>query len=143
MTLEWLITEWQKDANVDITEPGLELLKNPSLHAKYCEQLSRHSLALKHQRYSYAITKRFKSDYYNGRLTREQLEKAGLNQFQFILKSDISTYMDADADLQKIDKKIALHEEAVSFLSSVIKAINNRSFDLRGFIDYLKFTGGK
>lgn len=142
MSLESLIAEWEKDSKVDLTEPGKELVRNPNLHAKYVEQLSRHSLALKAQRQSYATTKRFKTDYFNGRLTQAELAKAGLMPFQFVLKADIGIYMDADPDLQKIDKKIAVHEESVVFLTNVIKAINNRSWELRGYIDYVKFTAG-
>ena len=144
MSLMSLLEEWHKDAKIDSTEPGNELLKNPNLHAKYAEQLSRHSLALKGQRQQYAIQKRFKLDYYNGRLTRDQLEKAGLAPFQFVLKQDIGTYIEADEDLQKIEKKISTHEEAITFLTSVIKAINNRSYDLRGYIEWVKYIqGGK
>lgn len=144
MKLEAIIQMWNVDSKVDATEPGNELLKNPNLHAKYAEQMSRHALALKGARQSYTSLRRSRSDYYSGRMSREDLEKNGLQPFQFVLAKDIGLYLDADPALQEIERRIAVHEEAVTYLQSVIKAIGNRSFDLRGYIDWIKYTqGGK
>lgn len=142
MSLTDLIKEWNKDAKVDSTEPGNELLKNPNLHAKYAEQLALHSLALKGARQRQNVVYRIRSDYYNGRMSREELEKNGLPPFQFVLKGDVKTYLDADPALQESEKKAFVHEEAITFLTSVIKAINNRSYDLRGYIDWVKYIQG-
>jgi hypothetical protein len=142
MTLEQLIQDWQTDAKIDQTEPGNELLKNPNLHSKYSEQLARHSLALKGAKQRYSSVYRIRSDYYNGRMSREELEKNGLPPFQFVLKGDVKTYLDADPALHELEKKMFVHEEAITFLTSVIKAINNRSYDLRGYIDWVKYIQG-
>lgn len=144
MTLNDLMKEWTADAKVDQTEPGNELLKNPNLHAKYAEQLALHSLALKGSRQRYSVVYRLRSDYYNGRMSREDLEKYALPPFQFVLKGDVKTYLDADPALQELEKRAFVHEESITFLTSVIKAINNRSYDLRGYIDWVKYIqGGK
>ena len=142
LKMEELIAEWNKDSKIDQTEPGKELLRNPNLHAKYNEQLSHHSVALKAQRMAYNSARRFRSDYYQGRLSREQLEQHGLQPFSFVLAKDVGLYLDADPALQEIEKRIILHEEAVTFTLNVLKAINNRSFDIRGFIDWVKYTQG-
>lgn len=143
MSLEALITNWAADSKVDISDPGKELLRNPNLHSKYAEQLSRHSLALKGQRFTYNALRRSRSDYYSGRMPREDLEKNGLQPFPFVLKGELGAYLDADPALQQIEQKMAIHEEAVTFLGSVLKAINTRSYDLRGFIEWQKFTAGQ
>ena len=46
-TIEELITQWEKDADVDSTEPGKEILRVPLLHSKYNKYLSLHNLSAK------------------------------------------------------------------------------------------------
>lgn len=142
MSLESLMMEWEKDSKIDTTEPGKELLRNPNLHSKYNTQLALHSTSLKAKRMAYNSARRFRSDYYQGRLSKEQLDQHGLQPFSFVLAKDVSLYLDADPTLQEIEKRIILHEEAVSFLLNVLKAINNRSFDIRGYIEWVKYTQG-
>ena len=50
-TLEQVLNYWKKDAEIDQTEPGKEILRIPLLHSKYIKQHMAHSLASK----SYAI----------------------------------------------------------------------------------------
>ncbi len=45
--LEELLAQWEKDSEVDATEPGKEILRIPILHNKYNKFLSLHNLAAK------------------------------------------------------------------------------------------------
>jgi recombination/repair/ssDNA binding protein UvsY len=143
MKLETIISEWERDSKVDVTEPGQALLKNPNLHSKYASQLVQHSLALKAQKHAYNVARRLRSDYYNGRLSEAQLKEHGLQPFTLrLLREDITKYLEADPALQALEAKMSIHEEAITLLGSIIKAISNRSFDIRGYIDWLKYTHG-
>ena len=142
-SLENLIAMWEKDSVIDKTEPGLEMLRIPNLHAKYLAQVTANSLALKKLNIEYIQMKKIKNDYYLGRLSQEELKKHNFVPFQFILKSDIDLYLDADLDLEKITAKKIPHEEALSFCVAVIKELNSRTYQLRSYIDYLKFSSGQ
>jgi len=142
MNLEQLIVEWKADAKMDRSEPGKELLRVPNLHAKYLEQFMAHSRALKEARFAYNVIRRLKSDYYSGRFTAEDYIKHGLPPFQFTLRNDLGSYLEADEDLYKATLKIAVHEEPIIFLTSVLKEINNRSFELKTYVEWLKFSEG-
>lgn len=140
--LDQIISMWEKDSNVDSTEPSKEILKIPTLHSKYAKILSAHSLSSKQCHIEFARMKKLKYEYYNGKLDADELKKLGWEPFRFLLKSDINLYLDADADLVKITAKIALHEEAMSFCSSVLKELNSRTYQLRAFMDWEKFIQG-
>ena len=45
--LDELMVEWEKDSQIDRTEPGKALLDIPKLHSKYLNILSRHKLLSK------------------------------------------------------------------------------------------------
>ncbi len=143
MPLEDLVKHWEADAKVNETEPGSELLRIPNLHAKYAHQLVAHNLAIKAKMFSYNTLKKVKWEYYNGKLDQTELEKRGWEPFRFVLKGDLSVYLEADTDLTNIKSKIAIHEEAVNFCGMVMKEISNRTWQLKTFIDYEKFIRGQ
>lgn len=143
LKLEELIASWEKDSMIDDTEPAKELLRVPNLHAKYSQQLVMHNLALKAKNANYYRLRKTKTDYYAGRLSREELAKLGWEPFQFVLKNDMLTYMDADEDLLKIKASMAVHEEASKFCEMIVRELNSRTYQLRAYIDWQKFIGGQ
>lgn len=143
MKLEDLISAWEKDAPIDDTEPAKELLRVPNLHAKYAQQLVLHNFALKAKSANFYRMRKLKADYYGGRFTAEDYKKYGWEPFQFVLKQDITNYMDADEDLIKIKGQMAAHEEASKFAEMVVRELNSRTYQLRAYIDWQKFIGGQ
>jgi hypothetical protein len=86
---------------------------------------------------------RLKTDYYAGKLTEEELEKLGWEQFLHrLLKNEISTYIEADEDIIKLKKNIVLLEEKIHYLDSIIKMISNRGFQIKSAIDWIKYKNG-
>ena len=143
LPLNDLVLQWEKDAVIDMMEPGKELIRTPVIHSKYVTQHAAHSLAAKQCSIELSRMKKIKWEYYQGRLDENELKKYGWEPFRFVLKSDVSTYIDSDEDLAKILAKKALHEQSVEFCSLVIKEINNRTWQLRTYIDYEKFIHGQ
>lgn len=142
MPLEKLIEQWEIDAKVNETEPGKEIAKIPSLHAKYARQMVAHSLGIKAKNISYHSLKKVKFEYYTGKMDQAELTKRGWEPFRFLLKGDVNVYLDADTDLTDIKAKIALHEEAMNFSGMVVKELNNRTWQLKAFMDWEKFIAG-
>ena len=76
-------------------------------------------------------------------MAQEDLEKYGWEPFlDKILKTEISSYIDADEDIFKIKRNITVMQEKINYLDSVIKMINNRGFQIKSAIDWIKFKSG-
>jgi hypothetical protein len=139
---EELLEMWRKDSVIDRTEPGKELINIPQLHSKYLNILSRHRLLAKEAEFKYNKMKKIKWEYFTGKLDDEQLKHYGWEPFQFVLKSDIQTYLEADKDLIKLLEKKVYHEETVSVIESIMNEIKQRTWQLKEFINWEKFVSG-
>lgn len=140
--LDDLLEMWRKDAEIDRTEPGKELLNIPKLHSKYLNILSNHRLLVKDAEFKYNKMKKVKWEYYTGKLDDDELKKRGWEPFPFVLKSDITTYLESDEDLNRYLAQKALHEEIVDVCQAIIKELNSRTFQLRDFIAWERFIQG-
>ena len=140
--LDDLLEEWRKDADIDRTEPGKALLDIPKLHSKYLNILSRHRLLSKESEFKFNKMKKLKWEYYTGKLDDDDLKKYGWEPFPFVLKSDISTYMDSDDDLNKYQVQKLLNDEIVDVCTAILKELNSRTFQLRDFIAWERFIQG-
>ena len=107
--LEQVLKFWEKDVEMDQTEPGKELLRIPILHNKYLSILTKHKIASKKAHFDYLRMRKIKWEYYTGKMSQEELQEYGWDPFQFTLKSDISTYLEADTDLIKLLEKKVYH----------------------------------
>jgi lysyl-tRNA synthetase class II len=142
--IEDLMEMWSVDCQLDETEPGRELLKIPSLHAKYLRILSHHNLLLKQTLTSYNKLKKMKWEYYSGDLNNpEDLEKYNLEPWvKKTLRQDIPMYLDADQELNNLLLKKLFHQEIVDFCTGALKELHSRTFQLKSFIEWERFTSG-
>ena len=140
--LEDIIAQWERDSDVDATEPGKEILRIPLLHNKYNKYLSLHNLAGKRAAMEYDKLKKTKWMYFNGKLDQEELDKLGWEPFRFTLKSDIAVYIDGDDDLNKLKRKKAYHEESAKFCENVMKELQSRTYQLRAYMEWERFIQG-
>jgi Recombination, repair and ssDNA binding protein UvsY len=139
-----LMDEWTKDGEIDKSEPGEALIQIPILHGKYLNIMTHHQLLAKKLMFEYNEQKMVKIEYYSGNLNNpEDLEKYGLEPFQHRLtKQKIQDYIDTDKQLIGILMKKIVHEEIASYCLAVLKELNNRSYQLRTYIEYLRYTSG-
>ena len=142
-TLEQILKLWEKDSVIDQTEPSKELLKIPVYHSKYLAILTKHKIASKKAHFDYLRMRKVKWEYFTGKLSQEELDEYGWEPFQFALKSDINTYLEADKDLIKLLEKKVYHEETVSVIESIMQELKQRTWQLRDFISWEKFIGGQ
>jgi hypothetical protein len=146
VTLDTLSEMWSKDSVIDLTEPARELAKIPSLHSKYLQILSYHNLLIKKITSEYNKKKSIKFQYYNGDLNDpDELSKHGFSEPQRkkILKQDIQIYLDGDDDLINLLLKKSLHQEIVDYCNSIIKEINNRTYQVNNIIKWEIFVSGQ
>jgi hypothetical protein len=87
--------------------------------------------------------RKIKWAYYTGKMSNEELQKHGWEPFQFVLKSDITVYLDGDVDLTNLQRKKIYHEEAAAFCTNVMKELNNRTWQLKEFMQWERFINGQ
>ena len=122
MKLEEIQEFWNADREIDITELANESVRIPQIHDKYLKIYIDERIRLKGLQFELTKLVRLKTDYYAGKLTQEELEKLGWEQFlNRLLKNEISSYIEADEDVIKSKKNIVLIEEKCYYLDSIIK----------------------
>ncbi len=143
MKFEELQYQWTLDCEMDETELSHESIKIPQLHNKYLIFYSNEKLKFKEIKYLFAGLIKRKRDYYSGRMTAEELEMADWEPFQLkLLKADVQEYIDADDNVIESKKLLALQEEKVNYLESIVKSLTTRGYLIKNAIDWKKFTEG-
>lgn len=143
MKFDDIMDLWAQDSQMDDTELGAESLKIPLLHHKYYKMYVQETIQLKAYEQQYKSLYRLKYEYYMGVLDQETLAEHGWNPNPLkILKQDLTIYIDADQDLQRIQQKIDIQKQKTSFLESAIKTISNRGFLIKNAIDWERFKVG-
>jgi hypothetical protein len=141
--LEQVLKMWEKDAEIDQTEPGKELIRIPTIHSKYLNILTKHKVSSKKANFDYLRMRKVKWEYYTGKMSQEELDKNGWEPFRYTLKSDITTYLESDSDLIKLLEKKIYHEEVVSVIEAIMGELKQRTWQLREYISWERFIGGQ
>ena len=143
MKFEEIQISWTRDCKMDETELSHESIKIPQLHNKYLIFYSNEKLKFKEIKYLFAGLIKRKRDYYSGRMTAEELEAADWEPFQLkLLKADVQEYIDADDNVIESKKLLALQEEKVNYLESIVKSLTTRGYLIKNAIDWKRFTEG-
>ncbi len=141
MTLTEIQEQVRKDLKINDLELDIESLRIPSLHSKYLQLLTEHSLLLKKTQGEYSILKRDKWIHYAGKAGDDHYQK---NPFPVRLetKAQVDTFIDADDNIRELKGKLEYYETVVDYLQEVVKSISNRSFQIKNAIEWSKFEAG-
>jgi len=143
MDIETLYNEWAKDGEIDQSNISKSTTDIPKLHNKYFRWYVEEGLKLKKLIAEYKVLYKRKGEWYRGELDDEELKEHGWKpQPLKILRADVPSYLEADADVIRLSLKIGLQEEIVAYLESIIKHISNRNFLLKTIVDWEKFRTG-
>jgi len=140
--LDKVVEMWAQDSTIDQTEPSREIIRIPVLHSKYLNIMSSHKLAAKKAMFDYNRMRKVKWEYYTGKMSQEELEQYGWEPFRYTLKSDITTYLEADNDLIRLLEKKVYHEEVVDICGAILKELNSRTWQLKEYMSWEKFIHG-
>jgi hypothetical protein len=144
VNIDDLMKEWSQDKVIDATSMEKELLKISHLHGKYLNVMSFHRHLLRKMEIDYKNMKGLREDYYHGRLTQDELETHGWEQWQTRLSNpEIARKLDTDTELNKMLLKRVAHEEIVFYCENVLKSLHNRTWDLGNFVKYQQLTSGR
>ena len=140
MNLDEIQTLWDEDSKIDEDELHTESTKVPSLHAKYYRILNNILMLKKVEENKFKQLKKEKWQYYTGKADPEvYIDKPFDHK---VLRQDVDKYMDADEDLIKVCSKIDYYQIMLNYLDSILKTINNRTYQIKNSIEWQQFIRG-
>jgi hypothetical protein len=122
VTLETIQEMWEKDAAIDRDNLHEESLNIPSLHAKYFEL------------YNTIFLLRKKAEQQRKNIRHERYE-------YFSGKADPEVYQ-KDEKLSNSSLKIDYYDTMLIYLESILKVIQNRTFQIKNAIEFMRFNSG-
>jgi len=143
--LEELSDEYHRDANLDKELLDLELLKIPSLTAKYLSILSHHRMISHSLDERYRVMREKRAAYYRGEYCLEDLEQEGWEQYQgnkITMPSAMKEILDNDSVLVPILLKIEMNQVIIKKVEDIVKELNNRGYNIGRAIEHRKFFKG-
>jgi hypothetical protein len=143
MTFDELKNMIKQDLKIDETALDRESANTPQLHNKYLTFYMDEKLRLKKLQNEQAVLRRNKWLYYTGRMSEEELQQLGWEPFQLnVLKTEADELITSDSEWIKLDERVNFQQEKVEYLENIVKIINNRQWQIRAMIDWIKFTQG-
>jgi hypothetical protein len=143
MTFDEMKQMITKDLKIDETALDRESANTPQLHNKYLIIFTEEKLRLKKLKLEQASLRRNKWLYYTGRMSKEELQQLGWEPFELnVLKTEADILIESDSDWLKLEERIGFQSEKVEYLENIVKVINNRQWQIRSMIDWIKFTQG-
>ena len=142
MQLSQILSEWDKDSFVDLTDLNNVAKEVHKLHAKYLKYHSTEKLSLRSKEAQFRGLRLQKYEHYTQGPSKEtqhwKIPAAGK-----ILKTEAKDwYIDADEDVNKKQLEIDLLQEKVYALESILEIIKYRSNLIKSMMDYEKWKEG-
>ena len=132
---------WEKDSQIDADNLHTESLKVPALHAKYHEMFNNFLLLRKKAEQQRKNIRHERYEYYSGKADPEVYQKDPFGK-KIRDKDTMTKYLDADKKLIDISLKIDYYEVLLSYIESILKQINNRTYKIKNAIEWQKFIAG-
>ena len=141
MNLEQIQEMWEKDARIDPDNLHDESLKIPQLHSKYYTLYNTITLLREKAREQYSKVRLERYNYYTGKSPAEVYVEEPF-PYKVREKDAIQRHLDADDKMNKIDMKIKYYDVMLKFLEEIIRAISNRTYQIKNAIEWNKFQAG-
>ena len=141
MDLEKIQAMWEKDSHIDPDNLHDESLKIPQLHSKYYTLYNTITLLREKAREQYNKVRLERYNYYTGKSPAEVYVEDPF-PYKVREKDAIQRHLDADDKMNKIDMKIKYYDVMLKFLEEIIRAISNRTYQIKNAIEWNKFQAG-
>ena len=141
MNLETIQSMWEKDSQIDPDELHTASLVVPSLHAKYYQLFNDLRLLKAKAKKIYQTVLQERYLYYSGKSEPEVYEKDPF-PYKVREKDAIQRYLDSDKRLSDAELKVEYYNTMLDYLESIIKTIQNRTFQIKNAIEWQKFIRG-
>ena len=141
MDLEKIQAMWEKDSHIDPDNLHDESLKIPQLHSKYYTLYNTITLLRERAREQYNKVRLERYNYYTGKATAEVYAEEPF-PYKVREKDAIQRHLEADDKMNKIDMKIKYYDVMLKFLEEIIRAVSNRTYQIKNAIEWNKFQAG-
>lgn len=143
MKYEELVEMWEKDAKLEPDNLDNESLRIPFIQGKYFNLFCREKAILTKLNLDLSQLRRWKRDYFLGEIPVEELVEKGIPVFaRRLVKSEVDAYIDTDSEVIALLEKIAVVQTKVDLLNLFVKSINDRQWNIRNAIEFLKWKSG-
>lgn len=144
LTHDQLMESWDKDCRIIQTELLDRMYRHPLLHSKYLTILQNYKVQQRKLTLKYQRNRLQKTRYFNGELTKEELDNLEWKQYLFRkpMKAEMETLLDADKDLQLLQEQILYIETLIQSSESILKDLGNQYFLFKNIIEQTKFLSG-
>ena len=141
MNLEQLQDQWKKDSVLDDDLHDNDSLAIPQLHMKYMEFYNTYSLMKRERELELKRLLRDKWLYYKGKAPAAIYKEMPFD-YKLTAKDEISMFIEADQDVQKVQYKLDYIEQVLFFLDGVLRMINSRTYHIKNAIEWKRFQSG-
>ena len=141
MNLDKIQEMWERDANIDTDNLHNESLKIPQLHSKYYTIYNTITLMREKARSQYSKVRLERYNYYTGKAPAEAYIEEPF-PYKVREKDAIQRHLEADDKMNKVDMKIKYYDIMLKFLEEVIRAVSNRTYQIKNAIEWNKFQAG-
>ena len=132
---------WEKDAKIDRDNLHDESLNIQALHAKYFQiyntifllrkKAEQQRKNIRHERYEYFSGKADPDVYIQNPFPKKIRDK-----------DTMTKYLDADEKLSNSSLKIEYYDTMLTYLESILKVIQNRTYQIKNAIEFMRFNAG-
>jgi hypothetical protein len=132
---------WEQDSKIDPDNLHTESLNIPVLHAKYFEMYNNIVLLKKKAEQQKRNIRHDRYEYYTGKADPDVYVE---NPFPKKIrdKETLQKYLDADEKLSQVCLKIDYYETMLNYIESILKVIQNRTYQIKNAIEFVKFQAG-
>ena len=141
MDLEKIQAMWEKDSHIDPDNLHDESLRIPQLHSKYYTLYNTITLLREKAREQYSKVRLERYNYYTGKATAEVYAEEPF-PYKVREKDAIQRHLEADDKMNKIDMKIKYYDVMLKFLEEIIRAVSNRTYQIKNAIEWQQFQSG-
>ena len=141
INLEAIQEMWEKDAQIDRDNLHEESLKIPALHAKYFDIYNKIFLLRKRAEQQRKNIRHERYEYFSGKADPDVYRE---NPFPKKIrdKDTMTKYLDADEKLSNSSLKIDYYDTMLVYLESILKVIQNRTYQIKNAIEFMRFNAG-
>ena len=132
---------WEKDSKIDIDNLHTESLNIPVLHAKYYDLYNTINLLKKKAEHQKKKIRHERYEYFTGKADPDVYAE---NPFPKKIrdKETLQGYLDSDEKLSNVILKIEYYETLLNYIESILKVIQNRTYQIKNAIEFIKFQAG-
>ena len=147
INIEEVLEMWKKDSIIDDLKLDDTTIINARLHSKYLEMITITRIQRKKRDMNYKTLLKDKWLYYNGKLSKEQIDLLGWKYDPFCglnkpLKGDMNYYYDSDTDIQKAQADLEYYKVLEETLKEILDTIRWRHQSISNIIKWRSFEAG-